>query len=116
MDDSILVTVKRKLGIVPSYEHFDEELISDINTVLLTLNQIGIGPIDGFQIDGDSATWRDFLGDSSLLLSVKTYVPMKVRMMFDPPSGAVKEAYEKNIAELEWRLREMKEIFMDGAT
>lgn len=114
MDDSILTTVKLKLGIVDEYAPFDQELISDINTVFLILKQIGIGPDAGFQIADGSATWRDFIGDSSLLLMVKTYVPMRVRMLFDPPSGAVKEAYEKNISELEWRLREMNEIFMDG--
>lgn len=104
--DSILLSIKKMLGIEPDYEPFDVDIIIHINTALATLNQLGVGPEDGFSIQDEEDTWSDFLADSHKLLeSVKTYVYLKVRLLFDPPSSsAVIEAFNRNISELEFRI------------
>lgn len=103
--DSILNDIKKRLGIAEDYTHFDEDLIMDANTVFMILNQMGIGPTEGFSIVDSTATWGDFISDLGQLQGVKTYVKEKVRLMFDPPqSSATMEAVNANIAELEWRL------------
>ena len=103
--DSILDSVKKMLGITPEYTHFDQDIIMHINTVFTILNQLGVGPANGFYIEDDSAIWDDFVSNDPRLNSIKTYIYMKVRMMFDPPTiGSVAEAMNKNISELEWRL------------
>lgn len=112
--ESILLSVKEKLGITAEQTYFDSQLITSINTVLLILYQLGIGPSNGFSIRDNTAVWSDFLGNNETLLGmVKEYVPLKVRMLFDPPTGStVVDAVKSNITELEWRIREMNEIFM----
>ena len=104
--DSILTSIKKLLGITEEYTHFDADLIMHINSVLMTLRQMGIGPSNGFSITGSYETWEDFLGDElSMLESVKSYTYHKVRLMFDPPtSSALMEAINRQIGELEWRL------------
>lgn len=100
----ILTSVKKVLGIGEDYTHFDEDLIMHINSVFMILNQIGVGPVEGFVIEDDSAEWSDFTDDISVE-SLKTYVCMKVRMIFDPPTmSSVAESYNNIISELEWRL------------
>lgn len=112
--DSILLSVKEKLGMTADQTYYDAQIITSINTVFLILLQLGIGPSNGFFIIDDFAIWSDFLGEDERMLGmVKEYVPLKVRMMFDPPTGStVVEAVKSNISELEWRIREMNEIFM----
>ncbi|MCM1524019.1 MAG: hypothetical protein NC120_06135 [Ruminococcus sp.] len=101
--DSILVSVKKLLGIGEEYEHFDPDIIMHINSVILSLNQLGVGK-EGFTVTGKNDTWSEFLGDGSIE-AVKSYVSLKVRTMFDPPvSSAVSEAVNANIRELEWRI------------
>lgn len=104
--DSILLTVKKGIGIDPSYEAFDPDIIMHINSVLFILTQEGIGPKEGFNIAGQSETWEDFLGESNTKLSaVQSYVTLKTRLLFDPPqSGTLNEQITKLISELEWRL------------
>ena len=104
--DSILTSIKKLLGIDESYTHFDQDLIMHINSALMILTQLGVGPADGFSISKATETWTDFLGDDLLKLqSVKTYVYLKVRLMFDPPSGsALIELINRQVSELEWRL------------
>lgn len=104
--DSILLTVKKGIGIDPSYEAFDPDIIMHINSVLFILTQEGIGPKEGFNITGQSETWEDFLGESNMKLSaVQSYVTLKTRLLFDPPqSGTLNEQITKLISELEWRL------------
>ena len=105
--ESILTSIKKLLGIDESYDHFDVDLIIHINSVLMILNQLGVGPTEGFAIKDSSATWGDFLPDSTKvkLEAAKTYVFLKVKLMFDPPtSSSVMEAYNRQISELEWRL------------
>ena len=104
--DSILLTIKKGIGIDPSYEAFDPDIIMHINSVLFILTQEGIGPKEGFNITGQDETWEDFLGESNTKLSaVQTYVTLKTRLLFDPPqSGTLNEQITKLISELEWRL------------
>lgn len=103
--DSILTTVKKMLGITEDYEHFDTDLVIHINTVFSILNQLGVGPEDGFNITDKTEKWTDFIQDSKKLESVKSYVYLKVRLLFDPPqSSIVTEAVNNMISELEWRL------------
>lgn len=112
MADSILNDVKKLLGLDPSYTPFDQDVILHINTVLSTLNQIGIGPTAGFSIVDDTATWDAFMGSSEdpTKNNVKSYVFMKVKMMFDPPQTSfVIEAYNRQILELEWRINVNRE-------
>lgn len=103
--DSILTSIKKLLGISEEDTSFDQDIIMHINTVFAILAQLGVGPSGGFMIEDDSAIWDDFVTNDSRLNSIKSYIYMKVRMMFDPPtSGIVAEAVNKNISELEWRL------------
>ena len=103
--DSILTSIKKLLGITEDYTHFDADIIIDINSVFMILRQLGVGPVDGFNITDSSQTWHDYLSDDeSKLSAVKTYVYLKVRLMFDPPVGSVLESYNNQIKELEWRL------------
>ena len=102
--DSILVSVKKMLGIDESYLVFDTDIIIHINTVLSILHQLGIGADEGFQIDSDEQTWADLFGDDPRLNFIKSYVYLKVRSLFDPPTGSVLESLNRSISELEWRI------------
>lgn len=103
--DSILTSIKKLLGITEEYEHFDQDLIIHINSVFMILNQLGVGPAKTFSITDSSSIWSDFTSDNTEIESVKTYVYLKVRMIFDPPtSSAVIEAMNRQISEFEWRL------------
>lgn len=103
--DSILQSIKLLLGVNPEYDYFNEELIMHINSVLMILNQLGVG-VEGFHIEGINETWDQFLGEKSdLLVGVKSYVHAKVRLMWDPPtSSAVSDALNRSVNEFEWRL------------
>lgn len=104
--ESILTSIKKLLGITENYTHFDADLIMHINSVFMTLTQLGVGPSEGFYIEDDSAEWVDFIPDLNKLQAVKTYVYLKVRLIFDSASlgSATLAAYERQIQELEWRL------------
>lgn len=104
--ESILTSIKKLLGISEDYDHFDSDLIMHINTVFTTLTQLGVGPNEGFSIEDESAKWEDFLPDERMIHSVKSYMFMKVKLMFDPPlSTGVIECIKEQIKELEWRLQ-----------
>ena len=103
--ESILTSIKKLLGIEEDYEYFDADLIMHINSVFMILNQLGVGPEEGFSIQDTSNTWSEFIPDGSNLESVKSYIFLKVKLMFDPPtSSAVIESINRSISELEWRL------------
>ena len=103
--DSILTSIKKLLGITEEYENFDQDIITHINSAFMILNQLGVGPKSGFSINDKSSTWDEFIPESSNLEAVKTYVHLKVKLMFDPPlSSTVIEAIKSQINELEWRL------------
>lgn len=103
--ESILNSIKKMLGPDAEYDHFDPDIIMHINTVFMILQQLGVGPKEGFYIEDDMATWADYLVDPTKLQMVKTYMYLKVRLVFDPPtSSTVMNAITQTIAELEWRL------------
>ena len=103
--DSILDTTKKLLGIDADYKDFDTDVIIHINSAFGTLNQLGVGPINGFMIEDSSKLWTEYLSDNMKLNSVKTLVYLKVRQIFDPAgTGSLQTAMENQIKELEWRL------------
>lgn len=110
MESSILKSTKKILGIAEDYTVFDLDITTHINTVLSTLTQLGIGPIEGFMIEDADAEWEDFIKDDNRYNSVKSYVFLKVRQLFDPPTTSyLITAVEKQIEELEWRLNTNRE-------
>lgn len=105
--DSILTSIKKLLGIDASYKHFDTDIIMHINSVFFILYQMGVGPETCFRIEDDMSDWDEFIIDDERtdLESVKTYIYLKVKLLFDPPSSsAVLEAMNRMINEFEWRL------------
>lgn len=105
METSILTSIKKLLGVAEDYAEFDEDIMTHINSVFLNLTQLGVGPEEGFMIEDNTAEWEDFINNSVQLQAVKTYVYLKVKLLFDPPlSSSVTESINRMIAELEWRL------------
>lgn len=103
--ESILTSIKKLLGIAEEYTQFDTDIIIHINTVFMTLQQLGVGPEEGFSIVDSEAVWTDFMENSILLNSVKTYIYLKVKLLFDPPlSSSTIECFNKVISELEFRM------------
>lgn len=103
--ESILTSVKKMLGITEEYEHFDADLIMHINSVFMILAQLGVGLSEGFSIKGKDETWEDFMQGDPRLELVKSYLYLKVKLLFDPPLGnAVIEVMNRQISEFEWRL------------
>lgn len=105
MIESILESVKKKLGLAPEYDVFNEDLVITINSALSTLTQIGVGTAEGFSITGADEEWSAFLGSDPGFAGVKDYVYLRTRMVFDPPTTSYMiTAMEKQISELEWRI------------
>lgn len=104
--ESILTSIKKLLGIAKEYTHFDDDIIMHINSVFMTLTQLGVGPSEGFFIEDDTAEWIDFVNDPAQFQAVKTYVYLKVKLVFDPSSvgSSTLASYERQTQELEWRL------------
>lgn len=110
MNDSILNSVKLQLGILPEYTVFDQQLILAINTAFSILHQLGVGPKDGYAIEDESNRWDEVVTKQSLNM-VKSYVFLKVKLLFDPPATSfVLEAYNKQLSEMEWRINSEVEI------
>ncbi len=105
MQDSILLSIKKMLGIEPEYTHFDPDIIAAINSILMVLTQVGVGPSNGFYISDEHASWTDLTGLRVDLEAVKTYVYLRVKIIFDPPTSSfVLNAMQETMRELEWRL------------
>ena len=106
MTDSILVSTKKLLGITQEQTDFDTDIIITINTAFSILHDLGIGPSEGFSIDGASSTWSSYISDNVVLLEkVKTYVYLKTRLYFDPPTNSfLLDSMKSLVQELEWRL------------
>lgn len=101
---SILSDVKTSLGIPTELNAFDADIILHINSELMTLNQIGIGPASGFILTNGSEEWTDFT-DRTDISAIQQYVYLRVRMLFDPPNNShVMTAMENKCSELIWRL------------
>ena len=112
MSNSILNTIKKMLGVGEDDTSFDTDIIININTVLMTLHQYGIGPVDGMAITGASETWDQFLPANKKIEAVKTYIYLKVKLIFDPPSTSVTVDSFKSLAdELEYRIKEQNENY-----
>lgn len=115
-ENSILVEIKKMLGISSDYRAFDTDIIIYINSALSRLLQLGVTPISGsnFQITGDSEKWTDLFTDDSKLNQIQTFIYLKVKMLFDPPSSATtSQSFESQIKEVEWLLNvtiEEKEV------
>ncbi len=104
-NESILLSIKKLLGINDEYDVFDSDIILHINTTFATLRQLGVGPSTGFYVQDASTTWADILGDDPRLNLIKSYVYFRVRTSFDPPtSSAAMDAISRQISELEWRI------------
>lgn len=105
MNESILTSIKKMLGITEEYEHFDADIILSINTVLGILTQLGVGPKTGFSIQDKTTVWGDLLASDTRLEMVKNYVHLRVKIMFDPPQNAsLAKVFEDEAKELEWRI------------
>lgn len=104
MDESILTTIKKLLGIDSSYGAFDQDIIVHINTTINILYQLGLDSCESFYIEDDGATWGDMLESSSILNLVQTYMYLRVKSIFDPASGSVNESLNRIQQELEWRI------------
>lgn len=103
--ESILNSVKQLLGVDETETHFDTDIIIHINSAFSILNQMGVGPETTFNIIDEKPIWSDFTNEDLDYSEVKTYVYLKVKMIFDPPSSSsVMDAYKRQIDELEWRL------------
>lgn len=104
MEESILTSIKKLLGMTEEYEAFDKDIVIHINSIFTILNQMGVGPTTTFRITGKNEVWSDFIRDKDIEY-VKSFVYLRVRLLFDPPaSSSAIEAINKMISELEWRL------------
>ena len=102
---SILTSIKKLLGITAEDTSFDQDIIMHINTVFMVLQQLGVGPEEGYSITDENNTWEEFLPEQTKIEMVKSYMYLKVRLLFDPPSStSVMEAINRSISEFEWRL------------
>lgn len=112
MEQSILTSTKKILGIAEDYTVFDQAIITHINSAFSTLTQLGVGSASGFMIDDEDTDWDEFI-DTEIdpqYSSVKSYVFLKVRQLFDPPATSyLIDAMNKQIQELEWRLNSHRE-------
>lgn len=105
MDKSILNDIKKLLGLSEDCKDFDTDIILHINTVFMILGQLGVGNNKKFSISDDKAKWSDYLTEEDDLEAVKTYIHLKVKLIFDPPlNAAIVAAIQETINELEWRL------------
>lgn len=103
--NSILLSVKKSLGINPDMTQFDPDIIMCINSALNNLTQLGVKPANGFSISSDEEEWGQLIGDEQRLNLVKSYVFLKTKMIFDPPTiGGLLNAHQEQIKELEWRI------------
>lgn len=113
--ESILTSIKKMLGIAEEYTYFDADIIMHINSVFMILNQLGVGPEEGFMIEDATSVWSDFIPDDNpvQMEAVKSYIFLKVRLLFDSNtlSSAVIDSTNKLIAELEWRLNTAAEYW-----
>ena len=103
--ERILTSIKKLIGIDAQYQHFDSDIIMHINSVFSDLHRLGVGPSEAFRIEDDTSTWSDFLSDSTKFEIVKSYIYLRVRLLFDPPaSSVVVESMNRQIDKWEWML------------
>lgn len=111
MEESILDSTKKILGLGPDYTPFDLDVMTHINAAFSILNQLGVGPEDGFSISSNQTLWRDYDVPNNQLHLVKTYIYLKVRILFDPPTTSfLLDTYNNQIKEYEWRINTFREV------
>lgn len=110
MEDSILKSTKKILNIPEDYNAFDLEVLTMINSAFSDLNDLGVGPKAGFVVNDDTSVWSDFTEDVVQQNSIRTYVYLKARLLFDPPATSFHiKAMEDQIKELGWRINVRRE-------
>lgn len=110
-DESILTGTKKSLGLEESYTAFDPDIVMHINSVFSTLADLGLGPLEGYAIEDKETLWSDYLGTSPRLSVVKSYMYLRVRLLFDPPQvGFVLTAMKEQITEMEYRINLIREV------
>ena len=108
--ESILNSIKKLLGPSAEQTHFDPDIIMHINSVFSILTHMGVGPVKGFRIQDDLNTWEEFIQGSEKIELVKSYIHIRVKLLFDPPlNSAVIAAMKEDIREMEWRLNSIAE-------
>lgn len=120
MDESILIDVKKLAGLAPEDDSFDKDLIIYINTVIAVLTQLGVTPSQSFILEDQDTQWSDYLpSDTSLetFQFVRSYISMKVRLIFDPPQNTtVMDALKGAIAECEWRINVEADVYPEDTS
>ena len=107
--ESILDSIKKLIGIEDTETYFDSDIVTGVNSAFSSLNQIGIGPDDGFSISDNTKVWNNYLTNVRTLELVKSYVHLKTKLLFDPPSSSsIVDIINKEISEFEWRLNIIK--------
>ena len=107
--ESILDSIKKLIGIEDTETYFDSDIVTGVNSAFSSLNQIGIGLDDGFSISDNTKVWNNYLTDVRTLELVKSYVHLKTKLLFDPPSSSsIVDIINKEISEFEWRLNVIK--------
>lgn len=115
--ESILSTVKKLLSLDPDYDAFDLDIVTYINTVIAQLHQLGLDDKDDFKITGAAETWDDYVEDPKLQSMAKSYMYVKIKPMFDPPSNSfLVDSLEKMATEMEWRITVMVDSLKEGKT
>lgn len=110
MDELILQSVKKRLGIVSEYDAFDEQILMDINTAFSVLHQLGVGPKDGIEVD-NTTTWGSVVKKPRLNM-VKNYVYIKVKLLFNPPNNSFTlNEMKEELREIEWRINSEVECY-----
>lgn len=105
MSESILDSVKKLIGTPVDDTSFDADIILHINSVFMVLNQLGIGPVNGYTITDKTPKWSDYVAETANLQGLKTYMVLRVKALFDPSSTSfTQDAFQRQVAEFEWRL------------
>lgn len=116
-EDSILNSIKKLLGPSAECSDFDQDIITYINGVFMDLQEIGVGPEEGFSIRDETSKWNEFVQDDLLLNSIKPYIYLKVKLIFDPPtSSTVVTSFENMINRFEWRINHRAEKLINSGT
>lgn len=113
MEESILRSTKKILGLANEYTPFDQDVVTHINAAFSILDQLGVGPEGGFSIEDDTTEWSEYNVPANQLHLIKTYVYLKVRLLFDPPGTSfLLESANNQLKEYEWRLNVMREVLI----
>ena len=110
VEDNVLDTTKLLLGVETDDDSYDVELITHINSIFFVLQQLGVGPVAGFEIKDNTTPWSEFIGED-MVNGVRSYMGMRVKLLFDTPAtGPLTTALENQVAQMEWRLNMQMEV------